>query len=1144
MKKNYPNCFVNNNALLVKPLKSIYFTKIKALFFIFLFFSSFIVTYAQSCNVVKGGDFTGGISNNWTSQIQATGWYSYNNQAYIEKDGVTNVSLKQSLTGLIGNSLTLTFKIRGQNAGRSSANCLTNAELEIKLGGTTYMIINNPSGNSQIKTTDISTSNGASYTQNSFPLTVAGPDESAMSQGTITLTIPWVSKPLTADLEFVATTSNAPNNGCASWGGDDWYLDDISVVASSPTIYTMNDSSVCEGNTATISLNSSQLGVYYELRRGTTLVQTINGTGNALSFTNQTATGTYRIVAVLNGTPTCTTSMNGSVIIKPNDTVGAASSSPIVCFGSALTKVTHTTTGVTGIGTATGLPAGITTNWESNVITISGTPTASGIFNYSIPLKGGCGAVNATGRITVNSLASITLNKTNETCPESNNGSITPSLSGGLTNVRYIKLTQKYINGDAWQQVAEIQAFEVFSGTNVALQSNGASAVSSTNYDSNTGPEKAIDGNVQTMWHSGTPKIDEFIKVDLASGKNLDYIRIYNRQNGYRERGQNMLLELFDASNVIIYSKNVDLYNNVNAPYYIDVNVLDLSWTGGGANTLNRTGLHSGTYTFNYSDATGCTNSSKNAIITSALNPSRPVLATPTQPTCSVLTGSVVLSGLPATGTIVQTGTFNKNINIDVTTGTQTIKGLAAGTYTFAVSNGSCSSPVTTNVVINAPPALVTWNGTAWSSTPTIENRVEFNENYSSPSSIEACSCYVKNNAVVTFNPGHTLKVVNEVVVNQEPGSTAKLTFENNASLVQVNDLANNSGLITYKRITVAVNRYDYTYWSSPVEGMTLHKLSPNTFFDKYYRYNNGWVISKYGVDSMIAGNGYIIRAPQSTAISGTPLPYAGEFNGKPNNGVIMIPLKGDETYLLGNPYPSALNADAFLTQNKDKLEGTLYFWTHNTAPKILNPGDKTYKYIASDYASYNRTGGVGTITSKAAVSIGVSSNVLPSGNIAAGQGFFAPATKSAIGNVVFNNSMRLGSGGSVLSNSQFFKLSNSSKTTIVAKAVEKSRIWLNLSNKEGAFKQTLVGYIAEATNDYDAGFDGVSYNGNQYLDFYSVNQDKNLTIQGRALPFVQKDTGALGYKSTIKGEFEITIDQTDGVLASQNVFLEDAIDF
>ena len=58
-----------------------------------------------------------------------------------------------------------------------------------------------------------------------------------------------------------------------------------------------------------------------------------------------------------------------------------------------------TTTGATGIGTATGLPTGMTAIWVNNKINISGTPTEERIFNYTIPLTGGCGSVNATGTI-------------------------------------------------------------------------------------------------------------------------------------------------------------------------------------------------------------------------------------------------------------------------------------------------------------------------------------------------------------------------------------------------------------------------------------------------------------------------------------------------------------------------------------------------------------------------------------------------------------------------------------------------------------------------------------------------------------------------------------------------------------------------
>jgi uncharacterized protein (TIGR02145 family) len=81
---------------------------------------------------------------------------------------------------------------------------------------------------------------------------------------------------------------------------------------------------------------------------------------------------------------------------------GAASSTPTLTVNTVLTNITHATTSATGIGTASGLPAGVTAAWSANVITISGTPTATGTFNYNIPLTGtSCSSVNATGSITV-----------------------------------------------------------------------------------------------------------------------------------------------------------------------------------------------------------------------------------------------------------------------------------------------------------------------------------------------------------------------------------------------------------------------------------------------------------------------------------------------------------------------------------------------------------------------------------------------------------------------------------------------------------------------------------------------------------------------------------------------------------------------
>lgn len=531
-----------------------------------------------------------------------------------------------------------------------------------------------------------------------------------------------------------------------------------------------------------------------------------------------------------------------------------------------------------------------------------------------------------------------------------------------------------------------------------------------------------------------------------------------------------------------------------------------------------------------------------------------PLLTTPVttiiQPVCLVDTGTLIVT--------VQSATDVYSFDNGLTFQASNIKsGLLPGFYNVIIKNrANCVSAVLNCEIVGIGLAVI-WNGLDWlNGTPDSARPVIFQGDFSSNSDLEVCNCQITDGANVVINSEHTLKVTNAVDV-----VSGSLTFENNASLVQVNDDAINSGSIIYKRNTLPVNRYDYTYWSSPVVGMTLGLpsvgLSPTTFFDKYFIYNNAW-FSVPRSTVMIKGKGYSVRAPQTTAISGNPLRFLAVFEGVPHNGEFTLSgLARSQAHLLGNPYPSAIDADVFLNLNSDiavaeelrVLEGTLYFWTHNTPPSTAIPGDKKYNYTTNDYATYNRTGGTGT-TAKVhplnyPAGVGSTNFSIPTGKIAAGQGFFAP-TKAG-GDVVFNNAMRI-SGGGVngtnggigTNNAQFFKLSSGKTATTTVAKTEKNRIWLNLTNSEGAFKQTLVGYITGATNDYDGAFDGVTYNGNAFVDFYSVNNEVNLAIQGRALPFVKKDSVALGYRTTIIGDFQISIDQTDGVLSNQNVFLED----
>jgi len=84
--------------------------------------------------------------------------------------------------------------------------------------------------------------------------------------------------------------------------------------------------------------------------------------------------------------------------------------------------------------------------------------------------------------------------------------------------------------------------------------------------------------------------------------------------------------------------------------------------------------------------------------------PAAPTIGTITQPTCAVATGSVILSGLPSSGTWTLTRTPGGVVTTGSGTST-TITGLPTGTYTYTVTNASgCRSGSSGNIVINAQP--------------------------------------------------------------------------------------------------------------------------------------------------------------------------------------------------------------------------------------------------------------------------------------------------------------------------------------------------------------------------------------------------------------------------------------------------------
>jgi hypothetical protein len=545
-------------------------------------------------------------------------------------------------------------------------------------------------------------------------------------------------------------------------------------------------------------------------------------------------------------------------------------------------------------------------------------------------------------------------------------------------------------------------------------------------------------------------------------------------------------------------------------------------------------GTYNGIMTITTSN--GCPSTQNVSLTVNAIS-AAPTASVTQQPSCINNTGVITVTS-PASGT----GYTYSVDGVDFSNTSGIFTGLSSGGYNVQVRNSTsgCESEVTP-ITINAFVTKV-WNGNVsanwgdpanWtpSGVPIASDCIDIPDVGVDPiisgtnGSFFASRLTIENNGSLIVEETNSLTVTNEVSVL----GNGVLIFENNSSLVQVADVSN-TGNITYIRKT-PVRRFDLTYWSSPVADITMNEFSSETLFDKYFYWTSDfkWATNLYGTMTMEPGRGYSIRGPQSFE-TGTPSVFTGEFVGVPNNGTIQGPVAGAEKFcFFGNPYPSAIYADEFIHDNAANFYGTLFFWTHNTPPKITVPGGNTYTYTNDDYAIYNLSGDttIGNLTGIGAPSPG---NQEPlKGYIAAGQAFFAKARTGQRG--VFTNSMRVPN-----SNSQFYK---SAKTEVV----EKHRVWLNFTNTEGAFKQLLVGYITGATNLFDFNYDAVTMNANPYVDFYSINDGKKLVIQGRAVPFVVTDTIPLGYKSTIKeGAFTIAIDHTDGDLANKDIFLQDKV--
>ncbi|NRR93298.1 choice-of-anchor D domain-containing protein [Winogradskyella undariae] len=425
------------------------------------------------------------------------------------------------------------------------------------------------------------------------------------------------------------------------------------------------------------------------------------------------------------------------------------------------------------------------------------------------------------------------------------------------------------------------------------------------------------------------------------------------------------------------------------------------------------------------------------------------------------------------------------------------------------------------------------WDGTNWSTIPTINSAVILNGNYdtSIQGSFSACRLIINSGKTLTITDNEYAEVYYNVTNN------GTFNIENNGSLIQIDNTNTNTGNISMQR-TTTIRKLDYVYWSSPVEGFNTDDVSPDSPTNKIYKWNptttntNGsqgnWVSAAN--NTMDPGVGYIIRGPD--AFGTTLTDYTATFNnGIPLNGTYNVPISrgtnptyddsdaiDDNWNLLGNPYPSAISAEDFLLTNTN-LNGYVNIWTHGSLPNTTNT-DPYYENFAinygDDYLTYNSSGS------------GLGPNTFD-GNIAAAQGFMVNMVdgSEATENVIFNNAMR----GTGLSNDGFYRNANT----------EKHRIWLDLIPEGESLERILVGYIENATDEADRMYDADTELSNTN-NFYTMIENKAYKIQGLQLPFQITDVIPLGIKTTTASNYTLGIHAADGLFETdnQNIYLKD----
>lgn len=372
----------------------------------------------------------------------------------------------------------------------------------------------------------------------------------------------------------------------------------------------------------------------------------------------------------------------------------------------------------------------------------------------------------------------------------------------------------------------------------------------------------------------------------------------------------------------------------------------------------------------------------------------------------------------------------------------------------------------------------------------------------------------VRNSAYVFVND-EIVFVEDDINLNEAASS---LYLRNEAQIIQGTGTTGNSGLGELSVYQEAnVGEHEYNYWCSPIGSKTNNSINnpfgisflndatglitstPVTFAStsSYNGTSSPLNIEPYWIWKFIASDNYAdwVHVQGNTTVnpgegytmkgtigSGDAQRY--DFRGKPNNGTMAISVLNNQFTLVGNPYPSALDAAAYIhdTQNAAVINGTLYYWEQD--PSInshyineYNGGYATYTinaagtvetFISAVFNTYNGDGsinisntGAGSKTARRYIPIG--------------QGFMVEGTANGV--VRAKNAHRFYT-KETAANSEFFRTSdtngegNKNKNIFSKTPVQYKRFRLNIDFNNNYTRQLVQTFHHTATEGFDYGLE------------------------------------------------------------------------